>query len=90
MNQLRLHLIYPLLGLYFFSCASKPTVELPEKEYLKDRVSVKTVLMQTHAAYIRGCLEAHKESNSKDKGFKYCKKKADSYLESDVISILEQ
>ena len=61
---------------------------------MKDQVSVKTVLMQAHSAYLRGCLDGHKEANkekkTKEKKFKFCKAKADEYLEKDVISILEQ
>jgi hypothetical protein len=57
---------------------------------MNDQVTVKTALMQAHAGYLRGCLEAQQEHPESNKGFKYCKEKADYYLESDVISILDQ
>jgi hypothetical protein len=72
------------------SCAHKSKINLPNKPYLNDKVSVQTVLMQTHAAYLRGCMEGHKAHDSKKKWFPLCKQQADSYLEKDVISILNQ
>lgn len=86
--------IFLILGMAIFillqGCAHKTAVNLPDKEYIKDKVSVQTVLMQTHAAYLRGCMEAHKVHRPKKKWFKDCKREADSYLEKDVISILNQ
>ncbi len=74
------------------SCATGQQVESLkglEKKTLEDEVSVSVVLLQAHAAYIRGCLiERHLQGYKKS--FKYCKKKADAYLESDVKSILKQ
>ncbi len=57
---------------------------------MKDKVSVKTVFMQAHAAYIRGCLEAHKSHDKKTKWFEDCKEKADRYLETDIMAVMDQ
>lgn len=89
MRRILLILYMILFGL-LQSCAHKPKVNLPDKTYMKDQVSVQTVLMQTHAAYLRGCMEGHKVHEPKKKWFKFCKKQADAYLEKDVISILNQ
>lgn len=77
-----------ILGCAHKTQSSKP--ELPARHYMNDQVSVKTALMQAHAGYLRGCLEAQKEQDDSDKGFKHCKERADLYIESDVLSILDQ
>lgn len=84
------NLILIISAFILSACAHHSKPKLPDKPYMKDKVSVNTVLMQAHAAYVRGCLEAYQEIKPKERGFKFCKKKADSYLEKDVISILEQ
>lgn len=86
---MRSSVLIPLLFV-FMACAHKAGPKLVEKPYLKDQVSVRTVLMQTHAAYIRGCLKAYQEMRAKERDYEFCKAKADTYLETDVLSILDQ
>lgn len=79
------------------SCASfkkkgeepvKAIEQVKGKAYLRHKVSVKTVLMQAHAAYLRGCLDQLR--NEDNKTYPYCRDLADEYVDEYVISILEQ
>lgn len=79
--------IYLVLS-FIFGCSTGP-YSPPEREYLNDRVSVKIVLQQAHAAYVRGCLIAHKEYK-KQGVIKYCKNLADKYVETDILKIMDQ
>lgn len=78
-----------ILPLFAFSCASTQKLELKNKPYLKDQVSVSTAIRLAHAAYMRGCTQKAKELG--ESGFyDKCIKQANAYIQSDIISIMDQ
>lgn len=66
----------------------KAIEQVKGRSYLRDKVSVKTVIMQAHAAYLRGCLDQLR--NEETKMYPYCRDLADEYVDEFVISILDQ
>lgn len=58
------------------------------RSYLGDPITVQTVLLQAHSAYLRGCLD-HIDL-PKGERYSECNLRAKRYIEDEVVSILEQ
>jgi len=81
--------ILTFLLIFSFGCASTNKLDLGSKPYLKDQVSVSTAIRLAHAAYMRGCTQKAKELG--ESGFyDKCQKLANAYIQSDIISIMDQ
>jgi hypothetical protein len=81
-------ILFAITSTFICGCSTS-SYDPPKRGYLEDNVSVRTVLLQAHAAYIRGCIIAHQE-HQKKKVFSQCKDLADKYIETDILNVMDQ
>ncbi|MAZ47917.1 MAG: hypothetical protein CME65_05100 [Halobacteriovoraceae bacterium] len=83
-------ILYPLLFLFLFSCASTPEEKL-RSDLLEENISLGAVLNLGATSFIKGCLfgtQTHAFEKVKPSKFEYCKAAAGAHQE-ELKTLLE-